>query len=227
MLHVYAHTRTKINATFDSKVHFAYLFLGFRINNNLHQIHTIFTNCSILLLCVNKSVCLGMKVIFPIVPFNDLVITILNSKTLDNYYWKFRTSITCYRWHNTYKWCRFCGIASASYYEDIPDYHFERQILHIRFLIILFLFPSNCLLIPIIQIMVVSPTGMKIYLTSITSYIFDFCQKHVSELTIAVVSRLKLAVGTCTRGNIRVFICLNVLVFHLCLHWGGNSCYKL
>lgn len=30
-----------------------------------------------------------MKVIFPIEPFNDLVITILNSKTLDNYYWIF------------------------------------------------------------------------------------------------------------------------------------------
>jgi len=89
MVHVYTHTKTTINATFDFKLHFAYLFLGFRINNNLNQIHTIFTNCSILLSCVNKSFCLGMKVIFPIEPSNDLVITILNSRTHDNYYWIF------------------------------------------------------------------------------------------------------------------------------------------
>jgi hypothetical protein len=51
---------------------------------------------------------------------------------------------------------------------------------------------------------VVSPAGMKIYLTQITSYTFDFCQKRVSDIAIAVVSRLRLAVGTLR--NILVFI---------------------
>ena len=64
-------------------------FLDFKIDNNLNQIHTIFMNCSILLSCVNKSCSLGMKVVFSIEPSNDLVITILNSRTLDNYYWIF------------------------------------------------------------------------------------------------------------------------------------------
>ena len=64
-------------------------FLDFKINNNLNQIHTIFMNCSILLSCVNKSFCSGMKVIFSIEPSSDLVITILNSRTLDNFYWIF------------------------------------------------------------------------------------------------------------------------------------------
>jgi hypothetical protein len=38
---------------------------------------------------INKSCCSGMKVIFSIEPSNDLDITILNSRTLDNYYWIF------------------------------------------------------------------------------------------------------------------------------------------
>jgi hypothetical protein len=42
-----------------------------------------------LLSCVNKSFCSGMKVIFSIEPSSDLVITILNSRTLDNFYWIF------------------------------------------------------------------------------------------------------------------------------------------
>ena len=91
-------------------------FLDFKINNNLNQIHTIFMNCSILLSCVNKSFCSGMKVIISIEPSSYLVITILNSRTLDNFYWIFVPQL-----HATGDILNLNGVVSVVLHQPILD----------------------------------------------------------------------------------------------------------
>ena len=87
--------------------------------------------------------------IFPIELSNDLVITILNSRTLDDYYWIFVPQL-----HATGDIINLNGAV----YMVLHQLHVMKR------------YPSNCLLFPIIRIVVVSPAGMKIYLTQNTFY---------------------------------------------------------